>query len=45
MGLQKIAVKTHGNADEQQFYSAINMLYNAVDKKIIDTIKDSLGQK
>jgi glycerol-3-phosphate acyltransferase PlsX len=45
IGLQKIAVKTHGNADEQQFTSSIRMLYEAVEKNVIGNIQTSLGKK
>jgi fatty acid/phospholipid biosynthesis enzyme len=45
MGLQKIAVKTHGSADELQFSSAIRMLYEAVIKNVVNNIRNSLEQK
>jgi glycerol-3-phosphate acyltransferase PlsX len=44
IGLQKVAVKTHGSADEQQFYSAIRMLYEAVSKNIVNDIQKTLGK-
>jgi glycerol-3-phosphate acyltransferase PlsX len=45
IGLQKPAVKTHGSADEQQFYSAIQMLYQTVQQNITNQIKINLGSK
>jgi glycerol-3-phosphate acyltransferase PlsX len=45
IGLQKIAVKTHGNADQQQFSSSIRMLYEAVAKNVVNAIQKSLGNK
>jgi fatty acid/phospholipid biosynthesis enzyme len=45
MGLQKNAVKTHGNADEQQFSSSIRMLHDAVEKNVIASINSVIGKK
>jgi fatty acid/phospholipid biosynthesis enzyme len=45
MGLQKIAVKTHGSADEQQFSSAIRMLHDAVQKDVVMKISKAIGEK
>lgn len=42
IGLNKIAVKTHGNADYQQFYSSLSMLYRSVKNNVIDKIKENL---
>jgi glycerol-3-phosphate acyltransferase PlsX len=45
IGLQKVAVKTHGSADEQQFSSSIRMLYEAINKNVVGNIRTSLGKK
>jgi len=45
IGLNKIAVKTHGSADTQQFVSAINLLYNCVKNNVVEGIKQSLITK
>jgi glycerol-3-phosphate acyltransferase PlsX len=45
LGLQKIAVKTHGSADEQQFSSAIRMLHDAVQKDVVMKINKAIGKK
>lgn len=42
IGLNKIAVKTHGSADFKQFYSALEMLYKSIKNNIIDQIKQKL---
>lgn len=42
IGLNKIAVKTHGSADYQQFYSSLEMLYKSINNNVIDKIKESL---
>ncbi|MGL4948259.1 MAG: phosphate acyltransferase PlsX [Mycoplasma sp.] len=39
LGLNKIAVKTHGSADYKQFYSALRMLKESIDNNILDKIK------
>lgn len=39
LGLNKMAVKTHGSADYKQFYSALRMLKESLDYKILDKIK------
>ncbi len=43
IGLNKIAVKTHGNADYQQFYSSLEMLYKSVLNNVVETIKKNLN--
>jgi glycerol-3-phosphate acyltransferase PlsX len=45
LGLQKVAVKTHGSADQAQFYSAIQMLYQTVKQDIVGKIKTSMENK
>jgi glycerol-3-phosphate acyltransferase PlsX len=42
IGLNKIAVKTHGSADEQQFASALRLTYDCVNSQIVNKIKGSL---
>ncbi len=39
LGLNHIAVKTHGSADYKQFYSALRMLKESIDANIIQKIK------
>jgi glycerol-3-phosphate acyltransferase PlsX len=39
VGLNKVAVKTHGSADRKQFASAIRLLHEIVQNNIIDQIK------
>ncbi len=39
LGLNHIAVKTHGSADYKQFYSALRMLKESIDLKVLDKIK------
>ncbi|GHU30739.1 hypothetical protein FACS1894166_00940 [Bacilli bacterium] len=45
IGLKKPAVKTHGSADQQQFFSAIQMLYDTVDKDVTGKITKLMGKK
>jgi glycerol-3-phosphate acyltransferase PlsX len=42
LGLNKIAIKTHGNADEKQFYSAIELAYKSVKADVANQIKQNL---
>ncbi len=42
IGLNKIAVKTHGSADYQQFYSSLEMLHKSINNNVINKIKESL---
>ena len=44
IGLNKIAVKTHGSADKQQFYSSLQMLYKSVKNNIINEIKQKTNE-
>jgi fatty acid/phospholipid biosynthesis enzyme len=44
IGLQKPAVKTHGSADQQQFSSSIQMLYDIVDKDFTGQIKKAMAK-
>lgn len=39
LGLNHIAVKTHGSADYKQFYSSLRMLKESIEYKILDKIK------
>ena len=39
LGVNGIAIKTHGSADKVQFLSALNMAYNSINKRIIDKLK------
>ena len=40
LGLNKPAVKTHGSADKEQFYSALVLLHNIIDKKVTEKIRE-----
>ena len=42
LGLKKICVKTHGSADEQQFYSSLNMLRDCLKYNVLENIKKDL---
>ncbi len=39
MGLNYLAVKTHGSADELQFYSTIELAIKCIKNNLIDKIK------
>ncbi len=39
LGVNKIAVKTHGSADQKQFYSALRMLKESIDFDLLNKIK------
>ena len=39
LGLTKPAVKTHGSADEQQFYSALVLLHQVIKNKVTEKIQ------
>lgn len=41
IGLNKIAIKTHGSADYKQFYSSLRMLKETIDSNFLDTLKES----
>lgn len=40
IGLNKVALKTHGNADYKQFYSSLRMLKETIDSKILNDLKE-----
>ncbi len=44
LGLSKIAIKTHGSADKQQFYSALEMLWVNIATDLISRLKDGLAK-
>ena len=44
LGLNKPAVKTHGNADAKQFYSAIRALYGLIESNLTDLIKKEMSK-
>ncbi|GAA5414748.1 phosphate acyltransferase PlsX [Ureaplasma ceti] len=43
LGLNKICVKTHGSADERQFYSSLRMLYDCLKNNVLENIKADLN--
>jgi len=43
VGLNKNIVKTHGNAKDQEWYSAIEMLYSAIKNNLVETIKKNFS--
>ncbi|MGL4647161.1 MAG: phosphate acyltransferase PlsX [Mycoplasmoidaceae bacterium] len=45
MGLNKIAIKAHGSADEQEFLSALALARNSVENNIIGKIRDAMDEK
>ena len=40
LGLNKPAVKTHGSADKEQFYSSLVLLHDVITKKVTEKIHD-----
>ena len=42
IGLNKVAVKAHGNADEESFYGSLNVAYNSAKKQTVQKIKENL---
>ncbi|MGL4950665.1 MAG: phosphate acyltransferase PlsX [Mycoplasma sp.] len=42
LGLNQIAVKTHGSADFKQFYSALRMLKESLDNNVLEKIKKTI---
>lgn len=44
VGVNKVAVKAHGNADEESFYGSLNVAYNAAKKQTVAKIKENLKQ-
>lgn len=45
LGLNKIAVKTHGSADYTQFYSSLRMLKECLDHNILEKIKKEIKKE
>jgi len=43
IGLKKNIVKTHGNAKDQEWYSAIRMLYSAIKNNLVEMIQKNLS--
>jgi glycerol-3-phosphate acyltransferase PlsX len=39
IGVNKTCIKTHGNADEEQFLAAIRTAYNCNESNVIESIK------
>lgn len=42
IGLDKIALKTHGSADYKQFYSSLRMLKETIESNILNDLKEKL---
>lgn len=42
IGVNKIAVKSHGNADARTFYNAVNLAYNLAKNDLVGKVKESL---
>lgn len=42
LGVNTVAVKAHGNADEVSFYSSIKIAYTLAKNKVVDQIKENL---
>lgn len=42
LGLDKLAVKTHGSADQKQFESALDMLYTSIKNNVLNEMKKAL---
>ena len=42
IGVNKIAVKAHGNADEESFYGSLNVAYTSAKKQTVNRIKETL---
>jgi glycerol-3-phosphate acyltransferase PlsX len=45
IGLNKNIVKTHGNAKNEEFFSALSMLYDAVDNNLTGKIETGLNAR
>lgn len=45
LGLNKLAVKTHGSADKQQFLSALEVLYSSIKNDVLNKIKGALEEQ
>ena len=42
VGVNKVAVKAHGNADEESFYGSINVAYTSAKTQSVQKIKENL---
>ena len=42
IGVNKVAVKAHGNADEESFYGSLNVAYTSAKKHAVEKIKENL---
>lgn len=42
IGVNKVAVKAHGNADEESFYGSLNVAYTSAKKQAVEKIKENL---
>jgi glycerol-3-phosphate acyltransferase PlsX len=42
IGLKKVAFKTHGSADKTQFFSSIRMMYETINKRVIEQIQEGI---
>ena len=42
IGINKVAVKAHGNADEESFYGSLNVAYTSAKKQTVQRIKENL---
>lgn len=42
VGVNKVAVKAHGNADEESFYGSLNVAYTSAKKQTVQKIKENL---
>ena len=42
VGVNKVAVKAHGNADEESFYGSLNVAYTSAKKQTVQLIKENL---
>lgn len=45
LGLNKPAVKTHGSADKEQFFSALNLLYSIIKNDVTAKIKKNFNNE
>ncbi len=44
LGLNEMAVKTHGSADRKQFLSALRLLYNSIKFDVLNKMKEKLKE-
>ena len=42
VGVNKVAIKAHGNADEESFYGSLNVAYTSAKKQTVQKIKENL---